>query len=56
MDRNELGAAFICFAYNFGILAGCAYLVEAHDWSPWWFLVAALALKTIRTGKAAETD
>jgi hypothetical protein len=23
--------------YNLILVGGTAYLVQAHDWSPWWF-------------------
>lgn len=33
--------AVMCI-FDFGVLAGTAYLVAAHDWSPNWFWLAFL--------------
>jgi hypothetical protein len=30
--------------YNLCIIGGTAYLVAVHNWSAWWFLLAALFL------------
>lgn len=30
--------------YNLILVAGTAYLVALHDWSPWWFLLTVLLL------------
>jgi hypothetical protein len=34
--------------YNLGILGGTAYLVQAHDWSPWWFLLTVLLVANLK--------
>lgn len=35
--------------YNFAILAGTAYLVQAYNWSPWWFLLTALCFTSYKS-------
>lgn len=54
MNASELGAVLTISIYNLALLAGCAYLVVAFDWSAWWMLLAVCFLKSITTGKAAE--
>jgi hypothetical protein len=36
----------IALLYNFGLVAGTAYLVAVYDWSGWWFLVTLLFMVT----------
>lgn len=36
-------------AFNFAVLAGCAYLVTVHGWSAWWFLLAILCLGSVKS-------
>lgn len=33
--------------YNFSLVAGTAYLVALHDWSPWWFLLTIMFMANI---------
>ena len=33
--------------YNFALVAGTAYLVALHDWSPWWFLLTIMFMANI---------
>jgi hypothetical protein len=41
-----------CLLYNIVVLAGTAYLVGWQDWSPWWFVLALLALCGTKGSKA----
>jgi len=34
----------IVLIYNLILLSGTAYLVAAHDWSGWWFVLTILCL------------
>lgn len=46
--------AFVLVAimvYDFLLVAGTAYLVQAHSWSMWTFLLTALFFMTAKTGK-----
>jgi hypothetical protein len=54
MNGWELGAVIGCWAYNLTVVAGFAYLVTTHNWSPWWVLLVLACMRTIKTGKAAE--
>jgi hypothetical protein len=56
MDAWELGAVVAVTTYNLAVLAGCAWLVQAFGWSPWWFVLALACMKSIKTGKAAENS
>lgn len=48
MSDNNLMLAVM--AYNLALVSGTAYLVEAHGWSMWTFLLAGLfCLSTKRT-------
>ena len=40
---------FMLLVYNLSLLAGTAYLVQVHSWSPWWFLLNVVfwASKTV---------
>lgn len=40
-------------AYNLCVLAGCAYLIAAHGWSGWWFLLAIGLCKSVSDGAKA---
>jgi hypothetical protein len=31
-----------------GLLGGTAYLVQAYNWSPWWFVLSVLLASSIR--------
>lgn len=33
--------------YNLVVLAGTAYMVEVHHWSPWWFAFSIMLFMTI---------
>lgn len=33
--------------YNLTLVAGTAYLVALHDWSPWWFLFTLFLLVNV---------
>lgn len=37
--------------YNLILLAGAAYLIQWHDWNPWWFLVAMVCCGTFKDKK-----
>jgi len=37
--------------YDFGIVAGTAYLVAIHNWSMWTFLLTALFFITTKSSK-----
>ena len=32
--------------YNLAIIAMFLYLIQFHNWNPWWFLVAMLLIVT----------
>lgn len=32
--------SFFFMSYILALMGGVAYLVQVHDWSPWWFLGA----------------
>lgn len=34
-------------SFAFAVLAGTAYLIQAHGWSAWWFLVALMIVSSI---------
>ena len=36
---KDLLAILLVLVYNITLLGGTAYLVEAYDWNPWWFLL-----------------
>ena len=36
---NVLLAFFLTSVYNITLLVGTVYLVQYHDWNPWWFLL-----------------
>lgn len=38
----------LAIVYNLVILTGTAYLVQFHDWNPWWFLLAVGLLASHR--------
>lgn len=40
-----MNVLIICL-YNLILVAGTAYLVALHDWSPWWFLLTVIMLHT----------
>jgi hypothetical protein len=42
--------------YNLCVLAGTAYLVALHDWSPWWFLFALMILLQWERKETKEND
>lgn len=48
-------AAIAVMIYNLAVLAGCAYLVAAHGWSAWWFVLAYLCLAGVG-GSRKETE
>lgn len=33
--------------YNLTLVAGTAYLIAMHDWSPWWFLLTIMFMANI---------
>jgi hypothetical protein len=38
--------------YNLCLIAGTAWLVAVHDWSPWWFLLTlGLMLNHVTTNE-----
>ena len=39
MNKNLV---VVCI-YNLCLLSGTAYLVQWHDWSPWWFVLTFIA-------------
>lgn len=39
--------ALVVAVYNLALLGGTAYLVTAHGWSGWWFLLAVALFKTV---------
>jgi hypothetical protein len=41
--------------YNFLIVAGTAYLVALHNWSPWWFLLTFMLLMNHSDKTQVET-
>jgi hypothetical protein len=36
--------ALAVILYNLALVAGTAYLVALHNWSPWWFVLTILLL------------
>lgn len=38
MEKIFSGDVIMVWIYNIAILVGTAYLVQAFDWSAWWFL------------------
>lgn len=34
----------VIMIYNLCLVAGTAYLVALHDWSPWWFLLTIMLM------------
>ena len=42
--------------YNLTLIAGTAYLVALHDWSPWWFALTVLLLANYKKDKKNERD
>lgn len=39
--KTNMNLIAIC-VYNIALVAGTAYLVQAFNWSPWWFLLTAM--------------
>jgi hypothetical protein len=54
MNTKELLATVAAFVYNIVILAGTAYLVQAYDWNPWWFLFSLLFNVSVNHKKDKE--
>jgi hypothetical protein len=46
MSDNNLMLAVL--AYNLALVSGTAYLVEAHGWSMWTFLLAGMFFVTTK--------
>lgn len=44
-DAMIMVAYFIFILTGFG---GTAYLIQVHNWSPWWLLFTALVFTSIR--------
>ena len=40
--------------YNLAIIAMFLYLIQFHNWNPWWFLVAILVIITDYKDKRSE--
>ena len=36
-----MNVMIVCL-YNFALVAGTAYLIALHDWSPWCFLLTIM--------------
>lgn len=49
-------AAIAVLLYNLAVMAGCAYLVAAHGWSAWWFVLAYLCLAGTGVGKKEAAE
>lgn len=45
--RQTLDTLLI-ICYNITILGSTVYLIEFHDWNPWWMLLAVGLLATSR--------
>ncbi len=41
-----MNVLIVCL-YNFSLVAGTAYLIALHDWSPLWFLVTLMFMANI---------
>lgn len=52
----ELGAVIAVSTYNLAVLAGCVWLVQEFGWSPWWFVLALVCMKSIKIRKTAENS
>lgn len=37
-------AIISAFLYNLSLVAGTVYLIQFHDWSPWWFLLTVVLM------------
>ena len=35
---------FMTMVYNLTMIVGTVYLIEFHNWSPWWFCLTVLLM------------
>ena len=46
MNNAIIVTSIICrLIWNIFIIAGTAYMVEWHTWSPWWILLAVCLIR-----------
>ena len=45
---------FLTMIYNLSLIVGTVYLIEFHNWSPWWFCLTVLLMLYRDKGKKDE--